>query len=396
MDSVHEFLHTQIEITKKFKVKSIDLICFFIITMAAIVARTALFSYSSRDYEIFLLPWFNELKAAGGLNGFGLSLGDYTPPYVYIMTLLTHLKVDSLISLKVVSCIFDFVGAFVLMRLVHVITGKQQAALLSYAAFLFAPTVVLNSALWAQCDIIFTTFLLLCVYYFTKERPFAAMIFFGIAFAFKLQAIFLAPLLLLLWLYKKMNFRHFFLVPAVYLVSIIPAFIMGRPLGELLMIYVSQSGQYGELSLNAPNLYMWLNSDKGYVIAGFGIVLCFCAVILIVYSKVRSSMKIDSGEIIMYAFLFSMVVPFLLPHMHERYFYVADVFAILYAFQVKKRIFVPIVVILSSLASYAPYLFGNTPIDLGLVALAMLAVICVVIKDCITVTLQKPHSRIAQ
>lgn len=388
---IDELLRSDIKITKKNTVKSIDLLMFIVITFTAIIARIALLSYISRDYTIFLSPWFDELEKAGGINGFGLSLGDYTPAYVYIMTLLTTLPFDNFISIKIVSIIFDFAGAIILMLIVHNVTKSTAKTLLAYTVFLFAPTICFNSALWAQCDIIFTVFLLLCIYYFIKERPFAATIFFGIAISFKLQAIFLAPLLIILWVRNRMKFRHFFLIPMVYLISILPAFILGRPLAELLTIYMKQAGQYENLSLNAPNLYLWVNGENSQMLSLFGITICFTALLLVIYHCVREKISIGKSEIISYAFLFSLLVPFLLPHMHERYFFVADALSILYAItyipekakssHLKSRIFIPIVVILSSLACYSPYLFGITPVDLRLAALAILFVICIVIKD---------------
>lgn len=378
---IDDILCSEFEVSPQLKLKYFDILVFITITLVAIIARISLFPYESNDYKVFLLPWFEQLKSAGGLNGFGLSIGDYTPPYIYIMTLLTKLPIDSLVSIKTVSIIFDFIGAIILMKLVYNQTSKPSTAIFAYATFLFAPTILLNSAMWAQCDIIFTAFLLLCVYYFTKERPFLATIFFGVAMAFKLQAIFLAPLLILLWLRNKMKFRHFLLIPGVYLISILPAFIMGRPFGELMTIYFSQAGQYESLSLNSPNLFTWVDSDSGAILSIAGIAVCFCVILLILYYSMTKKITITTKEIIAFALLFSLIVPFLLPHMHERYFYLADVLAILYAFTFKKRAIIPIAVILSSFASYTPYLFGITPIDLKLVAIVMLAVIYFIVKD---------------
>jgi hypothetical protein len=49
-------------------------------------------------------------------------------------------------------------------------------------------------------------------------------------------------------------------------------------------------------------------------------------------------------------------VPFLLPHMHERYFFLADVLTLCWAFADRKKIPVCVLVNISSLASYLVYL----------------------------------------
>ena len=63
---------------------------------------------------------------------------------------------------------------------------------------LFAPTILLNSAFWGQSESTFTAFLLLCIYFLMAEPSNLACLAFGVTFAFKLQAIFLAPLLVAL------------------------------------------------------------------------------------------------------------------------------------------------------------------------------------------------------
>lgn len=47
----------------------------------------------------------------------------------------------------------------------------------------------------------------------------------------------------------------------VYLVTIIPAWIAGRPLTDLLLIYLGQSQKFKELTKNAPNLYQWIPNE---------------------------------------------------------------------------------------------------------------------------------------
>jgi hypothetical protein len=62
--------------------------------------------------------------------------------------------------------------------------------------------------------------------------------------------------------------------------------------------------------------------------------------------------------------------------MHERYFYPADVLAIVYAFYFPKYFYVPIVVIICSFLSYLPYLFGiNLPLNIVSLALGSIVVV---------------------
>lgn len=106
----------------------------------------------------------------------------------------------------------------------------------------------------------YTAALLACLYYLLVNRPNRAVLAFSIAFVLKLQAIFFAPFLLLLVLKRKIKLRSLVLIPAVYILSIIPAAIMGRSLWDLLTVYVSQSKLYTSLCMSIPNLYAFLGN----------------------------------------------------------------------------------------------------------------------------------------
>ena len=214
-----------------------DYILLLAVTAIAFLARFGLFSYVSGDYTSFLSNWFDTLKNAGGLAGIGMNIGDYTPPYLYILALLTYLPVEALFSIKLVSCIFDFLLALYAAKTVFHLTQSRAKTLLAYTLALLCPTVVLNGSAWAQCDSIFTFFLLLSFYSALKSRPWRVCIFFGIAFAFKLQAIFFAPLLLLLCIKNRLWLRHSAddtgRLPALHPA---PAWIAGRNFWDLLTI----------------------------------------------------------------------------------------------------------------------------------------------------------------
>lgn len=265
---------TKTVVSEQLQITYAELLLVFFLSAAAILSRCALLNNISGDYSQFLSGWFDSLKAAGGLPGIGLSLGDYTPPYIYILSLLTYLPLSSLYSIKLVSILFDFVLAIAGMRAVYLSTGNKTYAIGAYTALLFIPTVVLNGSFWGQCDAIFTSFLLLSLICYMKDRPLAGTILFAVSFCFKLQAVFFAPLLVFLWLKNRIRLLHLLAIPAVYLISILPAWIAGRPLPELLSIYISQSGQYSRISLNAPNLYIFIREDTSEALSFAAIFLC--------------------------------------------------------------------------------------------------------------------------
>lgn len=354
-----------------------------VVTIIAFLIRFVFFSYTSRDYLIFLRPWFDEIRDNGGFSSIGHAIGDYLPTYIYILTALTYLPLSSLYSIKLISFAGDIILSLYAMRIVNAKTRNSYLAVSVYAIVMLLPTVILNSGMWGQCDSIYTAALIACIYYMMIDKPGAGMISYSISFIFKLQAVFLAPFILLMFIKKKIKFVQLFYVPAAYLLAILPAIIAGRSIQDLLSIYFRQTGTYNKLSLGAPNFYAFINpvDTSPYTIGGICLFVAVMAVAFIIVWKTK--FELTSDIIIKAAMLSLIIVPFLLPHMHERYFYAADVFSVIYAALNKKRWFLPIIICGSSLSAYSQYLFGKSAFSsfFSLAAIPMFIALCVVIKD---------------
>jgi Gpi18-like mannosyltransferase len=70
-----------------------------------------------------------------------------------------------------------------------------------------------------------------------------------------------------------------------------------------------------------------------------------------------------------------LVVPYLLPKMHERYFFAADVISIIFGFYYPRYFFVPIIINLVSLFSYFPYLMLQHGVGVQIFSLPILSLI---------------------
>ncbi len=237
------------------------------------------------------------------------------------------------------------------------------------SGFFILPTVLFNSSGWGQIDSLYTSFLLLCTYLLLKEKPFWAMVAFGMAFSFKSQSIFLLPFLGILFLKGRIRWHHFLLIPAVYVILGIPAALIGRSWPSILTIYLGQLGQFRVLSMNAPNLYIFIaNSfyDIGLKI-GLGIFLLAMAI----WGWINWHAKITGThrQIMLMALAVLALVPFVLPKMHDRYFYPVDVFSYAVIIFAPEMWFVPLFYQLISGLSYSAFLLGAPT---GFVAIAAL------------------------
>ena len=73
-------------------------------------------------------------------------------------------------------------------------------------------------------------------------------------------------------------------------------------------------------------------------------------------------------------------IPFFLPNMHERYFYIGEIAVLLYSIVNPKRFWISLLVIMPALATYTGYLWGSNPFSLVTLSLVMLAGIIVISK----------------
>ena len=269
-----------------------DVIVVFVGTILAFALRYALRNFATQDYSYYLKTWYQTIKELG-FSALGQSFSNYTPPFLYLLYIVSKLlpNIATVAAVKLPSVFCDFICAWYVYRIIRLKYEQGPIPIFAFLAILFAPTVILNSAAWAQIESIYSAALIAFVYYLLKKQPWLACIAFGIAFSIKLQSIYLAPLLLVLFLKKVLSWKHLLVIPAVYFIAIIPAWIAGRPLGELLTIYAGQVEGYTGLVHNAPNLYTWLPDDKNdfFYPAGIIFAVSICLIYVAVVLKVISA-----------------------------------------------------------------------------------------------------------
>lgn len=342
--------------------KHILILGFAAVAVIAFMLRVAFFDIMSGDWQFFLYRWIEELDKYGGLKGIGHEIGEYNVPYMLFLNIVAKTPFNDLYEVKAFSVLFDYICALAVVRIAF---DKKELisprSLIVYTIVLISPVSFLDSAYWAQCDVIYTAVALISLYCLIKERYLGAMIAFGFAIALKLQAIFFLPVLLIYYFAtKKMSIRYVLAVPAVYLVSILPAIIAGRGFMDTLKIYAKQTKLYTALTMNCPNIYYILNGNAemfrkmGMLLA---IVILGIAACYFIYHKIESP-----EAYILLAFWCSTVCIYFLPGMHERYSYMACIFGIVYAVVNRKGFWIALGINLVTLLSWLPYLFSITPI----------------------------------
>lgn len=327
----------------------------------ALYLRLCLLDHQTHDYQTFLAPWVTFFRENGGFSAIKLSVGDYNVPYLYFLAAISYLSTPDLYLIKLFSIFFDVLLAWSALRLCrHFCRDESPAPLVCFTAALFLPTFVLNGAYWGQCDSLYVFFLILAFDCVLSKHPKASLVLLAVAFSFKLQTIFLIPLWCAFWFTRRIKFWHLLLFPAGYFVTILPALLLGKPLGDILSIYWNQMGEYNSrLTLNAPSVYSLLPYGAQVnesLLAKLGIAAAFLLVIAVLLLLFLKRKQVTPQLLLSSAAVMAIGIPFFLPYMHERYFFIAGAVTLVWACADHRRIPVALLTEAASLSSYVTYL----------------------------------------
>lgn len=345
----------------------------------AFVFRGLYLDHRSGDYNTFLVKWVDYFRQNGGFHGFAESIGNYNVPYLYFLALFSYLPLNDLYLIKLLSIAFDVVLAFGMMKLVGLFTFSVPKRLMAYLGTLLLPTVVINGAIWGQCDSIYVSFAVLALWLALSDRPVPSLIFMALSFGFKLQAVFLMPLYLILLFTKRVKFYQLFVFPITYVLLILPAVLYGRPFWSTLFLYLEQTDSIGTgLNYNSPSVFALIRGEVNTAaLSTIGVSAAFlfvCAIFLWAYLRRRNLSK---EALLGISILFAGGIPFLLPRMHDRYFFMLDVLTLAPA--VLRPAYLPVTAFASfaSLLCYYAYFNLSYVLPLRYGAFALIAVLLV-------------------
>ncbi len=344
---------------------------------AAMLLRGLCMDYETLDYQNFLTRWVDFFRSNGGWKALSMSVGNYNVPYLYFLAAFSYSGIKDLYLIKLLSVFFDIILAWAVMRLVYLFKNSHRAVLCAFLLTLFLPTVVLNGALWGQCDSIYAAFALWSIYFALSGKPVLSMVSIAASFAFKLQAVFIMPLFLLFICTGRMKWRHCLVFPAAYVLLMLPALIAGRPFMDTILLYFDQAGTVGSsLNYNSSSIFAFVQGNvNAPLLSKLGILAAFVFLGLVLGGLILRRKYIDNKSALAAALLICVGVPFLLPHMHDRYFFIADALSLAFVFVSPALFFVPVLVSFASLLGYHAYLKMQFLLPMRYGALALLLVL---------------------
>ena len=354
------------------------------------------------DYQNFLSRWYDTLDQQG-FGAFREQFADYNYPYLDLIWLLTVLHVPSLIGIKALSIIFDVALASLAYRIVALRTDRFWLQAFAFGVVFLLPSVIMNSAWWGQADAVYTACVVAGIYFLLRAQrsdthegdtsegdsgrqahvwnrsawnerewkvrawnPYVsnsvvACVFFGLAISFKLQAIFVLPVVLWLLVRRRIPWYALLAIPAVYVLLDIPAVLAGASWSTALSVYLNQTDSYKQLTLGAANLYQLIpiSGDATWV-AHLGIGLAALVIVVFLAWSLWKKPAVTPASILVVAAASAAIVPFLLPAMHDRYFYAVEILSVIAAFYLPLWfIAVPVLIQASAIGVYHSSLSGD-------------------------------------
>jgi Gpi18-like mannosyltransferase len=207
----------------------------------------------------------------------------------------------------------------------------------------------------------------------------------AVSFAFKLQAVFLMPVFLIFLFARRMKWLHLLFFPLTYLVCVLPAILLGRPAASTILLYFDQAGTVGSgLNYNSPSAFAFLRgAENPELLSKIGIAAAFVFLLVLYVFCFFLRKRLNDHALLTCSLLICVAVPFLLPHMHDRYFFMADALSVCFAVVFASLAHVPVLVSFASLMGYCAYLtrrwFLDRPESLAWGAAALLLVILTLI-----------------
>lgn len=365
--------------------KKSTIIISVVLIVGAMVVRGMCMDYETLDYQNFLHVWVETYRKRGGFALLGQTIGNYNIPYNYFLALFSYLNIRDLYLIKLLSITFDIILAWGVMRLVGLFRNSAAAKLCGFFIPFYLPTVILNGALWGQCDSIYVAFAVWALWAALAGRPIRSVVFIALSFAFKMQAVFLMPFWLVLLFAKRVKWHHLAAFPITYVLAVLPAILLGRPLKDAL--YVWQAGSIGSgLNYNSSSVFAFVRSSANeQFLSKLGIIIAFVFLFLLFLFCWIERRRLDNARLLICAVLICTAVPFFLPHMHDRYFFMADILTTALAVVLPTLSLLPVCTLFASLLGYHAYLKMQylLPMRYGAAAL-VLVILVLILRFCLS------------
>jgi len=199
------------------------------------------------------------------------------------------------------------------------------------------PSVIFNDALLAQCDALWAGACIFALARMMRGRTLSAMVWSGVAFAFKAQAAFIAPVIIGAMIGRRAPWWQWLVPALVFLATLVPPWLMGWPALKLLTVYLDQAA-WDRIPGRLANPWMLGTIFAGHAARNWfalGYTAAGGAALVIAMLAIRAVR--NPRALILLGALAGTALPFLLPKMLERYYFLGDVMTLALVLSLRSR-----------------------------------------------------------
>jgi len=331
---------------------------FAAVLLLALAAHAIYWSTRPPDMSIFLEPWLAHIVQYGPVGAFAHPFSNYEPAYLYLLAAgsLAHTLLPAMDIIKLLSVAGSIFLTFATADLLRTLGAPPRLAVFT----LVLPTVVINAALLGQCDALWGGACVFALAAMMRGATLRALAWCGVAIAFKSQAAFIAPVMIGAMIGRRAPWWQWMVPGAVFVATLVPAWLMGWPMWNLLTVYFDQAALVkfaGRLANPWIVGTIFADQDvRSYFILGYAAAAAAGAGIAVLAARAAH----DRRTLLLLALLSATALPFLLPKMLERYYFLADILALsmALAFATRRAVLVAIAIQIASAISLLTYIYS--------------------------------------
>jgi Gpi18-like mannosyltransferase len=342
-------------------------------TCMAIAIHISGISNTSGDWIFNYSAWYQELKENGGLLALGRTIGDYPYGFNFLLACFTYITVSPMEGFKTFIFLFNVLSAIMSYFIVYEInkenTNVRNYSSIAYACLLLLPSVFLNTSYWGQVDTMYIAFLLIAIYFMVKGKYSMALFFVGISLSLKQTAIFIIPVLAVLYLREnKLSILKFLNILLGFFLMSLPSILLGKSIKDVLSPYLGfGTGITDSIVVNFSNIYYLITPDPTWaswvvsdMFTKIGVRFCIFIIGIVILIMYYRKIDLSGSNILLVITVFVVIICNLLPGIHDRYMLLADVTSILYIISSKKykNMWIPIYINFVSIFNILSYLRG--------------------------------------
>lgn len=344
--------------------------------MLAVAAHLAMLDIKPGRFTKTLSPLFEDMWNYEMITALAWEDDGWTGVYLIVCALISRLETFSqLYAVKLVDMVCQCLCGAAVARLAKARGASALAAIGGMLACVLAPTMLMNAGCWAQCDAMFAMFALWGLVLLIGHHPLAGCVLWGLAVGTKLQSAFLFPLLIPLFMDRRISLRHLLALFGAFLLSQGAIVLDGQGFAEVFTRYGEQLVAAREsigLADHAPGVYSLMRVASVREFSGMGLYLGIACALVVVWALLRAGRPLTDEVILLAALLLAAGLPLVLPQMNARSLYLAGMLAFAMAGGAR-GLTAALLLEGVSLCGYMEAVFGLTLVPMSGLSLAAIA-----------------------